>query len=120
MKAHTKQVTKENKTTLNETIELAKECESSALNFDKKIKNTEGANVSTNHSTFVYGNTNGFLKGYPSSIHSLGCGVIAEDKGEMQRDYWWSTSRLRGGLEKSIDVVVVLKREPPLDNCGLG
>ena len=42
---------------INETIELAKECESSALNFDKKIKNTEGANVSTNHSTFVYGNT---------------------------------------------------------------
>ena len=48
--------------------------------------------------------TQRFLKGYPSSIHSLGCGVIAEDKGEMQRDYWWSTSRLRGGLEKSIDV----------------
>ncbi len=39
-------------------------------------------------------NSDGFMAGYPGSRHYLSCAVIAEDKGLMQRDDWYSSSRL--------------------------
>ena len=36
----------------------------------------------------------GFSGGYPGSRHYLSCAVIAEDKGLMQRDDWYSASRV--------------------------
>jgi PmbA protein len=80
-------------------IELAKSCEGAAFAVDKRIANSEGASVSTQESLFVYGNSLGFLGGYPSSRHSLSCAVIAEDKDGMQRDYWYSARRDAGELE---------------------
>lgn len=75
-------------------LEIAKRCESTALNVDKaRIKNSEGASVSTNEGLFVYANTNGFTGGYPSSRHSISCSVIAEQDGAMQRDYWYTNAR---------------------------
>ena len=59
----------------------------------KRITNSEGASVSTNEGVFVYANTNGFVGGYPSSRHSIGCSVIAEQAGGMQRDYWYTNAR---------------------------
>jgi PmbA protein len=41
----------------------------------------------------VYGNTHGFVGGYPTTSHSLSCVVLAGSGEEMQRDYWYSTSR---------------------------
>src|SRR5690606_32082781 len=41
----------------------------------------------------VFGNTIGFLGGYESTLHSLSCVVLAQDNGEMQRDYWYSSVR---------------------------
>jgi PmbA protein len=41
----------------------------------------------------VFGNSLGFVEGFRSSRHSLACSVIAEDKGLMQRDDWYSGSR---------------------------
>ena len=42
---------------------------------------------------FVYANSLGFIGGYPSSRHSVSCAVIAEHKGAMERDYWYSVAR---------------------------
>ncbi len=39
-------------------------------------------------------NSLGFLGGFPASRHWLSCSVIAEDKGLMQRDDWYSASRV--------------------------
>lgn len=79
---------------VEEAAEIAKRCEASALMVDKKrITNSEGASVSTNEGVFVYANTNGFVGGYPSSRHSIGCSVIAEQAGGMQRDYWYTNAR---------------------------
>ena len=50
-------------------IEMAQACESAAFAVDKRIGNSEGATVSTQHSHFIYGNSLGFLAGYPSSRH---------------------------------------------------
>ena len=84
---------------VEQAIELAKECEAAAFAVDKRIGNSEGASVSTQESLFVYGNSLGFLAGYPSSRHSLSCAVIAEGAEGMERDYWYSSRRDAADLE---------------------
>ena len=74
-------------------IELATACESAAFAVDKRISNSEGASVSTQESHFVYGNSHGFLAGYPSSRHSISCSVIAGENDGMQRDDWYDVAR---------------------------
>ncbi|MBI4195489.1 MAG: metalloprotease PmbA [Betaproteobacteria bacterium] len=74
-------------------IDLAKACESAGFAADPRIGNSEGATVSTQQSHFVYGNTLGFLAGYPSSRHSVACALIAGRNDAMQRDDWYETAR---------------------------
>ncbi len=78
-------------------IELATACENAAFAVDKRISNSEGASVSTQESHFVYGNSHGFLAGYPTSRHSISCAVIAGgsegDSDGMQRDDWYDVAR---------------------------
>ena len=83
---------------VEQAIEQAKACEAAAFAVDKRIDNSEGASVSTQESLFMYGNSLGFLGGYPSSRHDISCAVIAEDGG-MQRDYWYSSRRDAADLE---------------------
>lgn len=74
-------------------IELARACEDAGFAVDKRISNSEGASVSTQESHFIYGNSNGFLAGYPSSRHSIGCSLIAGRDDGMQRDDWYDVAR---------------------------
>lgn len=88
--------------TAEQAVELALECEGVARGFDPRIVNTEGASVSTHQGFHVYGNSHGFVGGYPSSRHSLSCTVIGEDaNGGMQRDYWYTTSRRSSEMESA-------------------
>lgn len=73
--------------------DLAVACEAAALGADKRITNSEGATLSTHQGLRVFGNSLGFLAGFPSSMHSLSCVVVAQDDAEMQRDYWYSSVR---------------------------
>jgi PmbA protein len=82
----------------HQAIDIAIECEAAALDADKRIGNSEGATLSTSSGCSVYGNTNGFLAGYRDSNHSLSCAVIAQDAGQMERDYEYTVSRLAGEL----------------------
>ena len=74
-------------------IDLAKACESAGFAVDPGITNSEGATVSTQESQFAYGNTLGFLNGYPSSRHGVWCSLIAGKNDAMQRDDWYETAR---------------------------
>jgi PmbA protein len=74
-------------------IEIAKACEAAALAFDRRINNSEGASVGTHQGLHVYGNTHGFIGGYPTTSHSLSCVVLAGTGEDMQRDYWYTSSR---------------------------
>jgi PmbA protein len=74
-------------------ITLAKACESAGYAVDPRISNSEGATVSTQESQFIYGNTLGFLGGYPSSRHGIWCSLIAGRNDGMQRDDWYETTR---------------------------
>lgn len=73
--------------------DLAVACEAAALGADKRITNSEGATLSTHQGLRVFGNSLGFLGGFPSSMHSLSCVVVAQENSEMQRDYWYSSVR---------------------------
>ena len=79
--------------TVEDAIELARRTEAAALRVDKRITNSEGATISAYDTDFILANTRGFLDGFPNSKASIGCGVVAEERGTMQRDYWYSTHR---------------------------
>jgi len=89
---------------VEEAIELAQRIEAAALAVDPRITNSEGATASTHESQFVYGNSLGFLAGYPASRQAFSCSVIAETGSGMQRDYWYSTARAADELERAEDV----------------
>jgi len=76
-----------------EAIEMAQECEGAAFALDRRLTNSEGATVSTQHNQFVAANTNGFCEGFRTTRHSISCSVIASDRSGMQRDDWYSTMR---------------------------
>ncbi len=89
---------------VEQAIELARTCEDAAFAADPIVSNSEGASVSVQQSHFAYGNSNGFLAGYPSSRHSISCAVIAGRDDHMQRDDWYSTARAAGDLDTAISV----------------
>jgi PmbA protein len=80
-------------------IELARQCEAAALAVDPRIRNSEGASISTHRRMRVLGNSHGFIGGYPSTSHSVSCVVLGQANGEMQRDYWYTAARDRKKLE---------------------
>lgn len=79
--------------TVDQAIELGRECEAAALGVDARISNSDGASVSVHEAQFVYANSNGFSGGYASSRHGIHCSVIGEKGGAMQRDDWYSSAR---------------------------
>lgn len=80
--------------TTEDAIDIARRCEAAAFGVSKKIRNSEGATVSAQHSQYVLATSHGFMQGAAGSRHYLSCAVIAEDKGLMQRDDWFSASRV--------------------------
>ena len=86
---------------VEDAIEIARSCERAALDVDKRITNSEGASVSAHESEFVYANSLGFSGGYKGSRHGISASVIAEDGGSMQRDYWYTSSRLHGEMQNA-------------------
>jgi PmbA protein len=89
---------------VEQAIELARACEDAAFTADARVSNSEGASVSVQQSHFAYGNSNGFLGGYPSSRHSIVCAVIAGKDEAMQRDDWYTTARSAADLEGVVEV----------------
>lgn len=89
-------------------VELASRAEQAAFEVSKHIRNSDGATVAANQSHFQMGTSRGFLGGYPFSRHFISCAPIAslsKAKGApMQRDDWYSSSRLPNELAKPEDI----------------
>ena len=83
----------------DDAIRIAIDCENAARGFDSRVTNSEGASVSSSSGVRAYGNTHGFLAGFPTTNHSISCVVIGESNGDMERDYWYSTARDARDLE---------------------
>ena len=85
-----------------EAIGIARRTERAAFALSPKIRNSEGATVSSQQSQFVLANSLGFMHGFPTSRHTLGLSVIAEDRGKMQRDDWYSAARVPGAVAEPV------------------
>ena len=86
---------------------LALECENAGFAHDARVVNSEGAQVSTQQSCRVYGNSHGFIGSYLGTRHGVSCVFIAEDDRGMQRDYWYTVNRDASRLQSVIDVGVL-------------
>ena len=62
-----------------EAVECARSCEAAGRAVDTRITNSEGATVGSHRGVRVYGNSHGFLGGYPSTSHSISCVLLAQD-----------------------------------------
>lgn len=74
-------------------VEIARAAEAAAFAVSPKIRNSDGASVSAQHSHFVLATSRGFLGGYPYSRHFISCAPIAGSGQQMQRDDWYSSKR---------------------------
>ncbi len=83
-----------------ERIEYARRAEKAALDFDPRIKNSEGGSFDAATGRKVLANSHGFVGEYRRSYCSVAAVPIAQDEhGAMQRDYWFSVARNLGRLE---------------------
>ncbi|AOY93274.1 metalloprotease PmbA [Cupriavidus sp. USMAA2-4] len=76
-----------------EAIEIARRAEAAAFAVSPRIRNSDGASVSAQHSQFMLATSRGFMGGYPYSRHFISCAPIAGSGGAMQRDDWYSSKR---------------------------
>jgi PmbA protein len=72
---------------------IARECEAVGRSHDTQITSSDGAQVSSQQSCRVYGNSHGFMGSYVGTRHSVSCVLIAKDASGMQRDYWYTVAR---------------------------
>lgn len=75
-------------------IDYARRTEKAALDFDPRIKNSEGGSFDAATGRKVLANSHGFVGEYRRSYCSTAAIPIAQNEdGAMQRDYWYSVAR---------------------------
>jgi PmbA protein len=75
-------------------IDYARRAEKAALDFDPRIKNSEGGSFDAATGHKVLANSHGFVGEYRRSYCSVAAVPIAQtETGAMQRDYWYSIAR---------------------------
>jgi PmbA protein len=83
-----------------ERISYARRTEKAALDYDIRIKNSEGGSFDAATGHKVLANSHGFVGEYRRSYCSIAAVPIAQsDSGAMQRDYWFSVARSLNRLE---------------------
>src|SRR5262245_51890237 len=89
---------------VDEKIHIALETEKSALGFDSRITNSEGADFSNQYGRVIYVSSLGFGGEYCGSTYGHSVSPVARQNGSMQRDYWYSSNRKFAKLESSRQV----------------
>jgi len=83
-----------------ERINYARRAERAALDYDPRIKNSEGGSFDAATGHKVLANSHGFVGEYRRSHCSVAAVPIAQaENGAMQRDYWFSVARSLDKLE---------------------
>ena len=83
-----------------ERISYARRTEKAALDYDPRIKNSEGGSFDAATGHKVLANSHGFVGEYRRSYCSVAAVPIAQNEsGSMQRDYWYSVARSLSRLE---------------------
>jgi len=83
-----------------ERIGYARRAEKAALDYDPRIKNSEGGSFDAATGHKVLANSHGFVGEYRRSYCSVAAIPIAQtEDGAMQRDYWFSVARSLSRLD---------------------
>ncbi len=88
-------------------IEYARRAEKAALDTDPRIKNSEGGSFDAATGRKVLASSHGFVGEYRRSYCSVAVVPIAQnedEKGGMQRDYWYSVARSLAKLDSAEQV----------------
>lgn len=80
-------------------VDLALACEAAGRDADARVRNSDGASVSSSHGLSVYANSHGFVGRERGTHHSISCTLIAGTGEGMQRDGWYSLALARQWLE---------------------
>jgi PmbA protein len=91
---------------VEEAINLAQNAEAKGFSYDRRLTNSDGFGVDTFQALDVYANSHGFCGTAALTKHSFVCSFIAEDKNEMQRDYYYTATRDACDLEKADNVAI--------------
>lgn len=88
-----------------ERIEVARRAEAAALAYDTRIQNSSGADFDTGTSHKILTNSRGFTGEYRRSYCGFSVSPIAtDDRGGMQRNYWYSSARTTANLESPEEI----------------
>lgn len=85
-------------------IAQAVRAEETALAFDPRIENSEGAGFDTYLGERAFVNSRGFRGSYRTSTCGLSAVPVAKQGDAMERDYWSSSAREASRLESAEDV----------------
>jgi PmbA protein len=88
-----------------ERIEIARRTEAAAMAYDTRIQNSGGGDFDTATSHKILMNSRGFTGEYRRSYCGFSAAPIAHDeKGNMQRNYWFSNARTVTKLENPEEI----------------
>ncbi len=88
-----------------ERIEIARRCEAAAMAYDTRIQNSGGGDFDTATSHKVMVNSRGFTGEQRRSYCGFSAAPIAiDEKGKMQRNYWYSSARTTRLLESPEEI----------------
>ncbi|MEZ4407465.1 MAG: TldD/PmbA family protein [Polyangiales bacterium] len=83
-----------------EAVERASRCEKAAMDFDKRITNSEGGSFGRTAGGFAMATSGGFRGGYSGSYASVSVSPVAADEGGKNRTAgYWSARRQLARLE---------------------
>src|SRR5271156_862589 len=83
-----------------ERIEIARRVEAAAMAYDTRIQNSKGGDFDTATSHKILANSRGFVGEFRRSYCGFSAAPIAQDEaGNMQQNYWYSSSRTTRKLE---------------------
>jgi PmbA protein len=83
-------------------LELAKQAERAALGSDKRLTNSEGANVSRQAGASVLVTSGGFVGAVRGTYASISVHPVADDSdGKKRSGYYWSARRFADELENA-------------------
>ncbi len=80
-------------------IAMVKEMEDAGRSFDKRITNSNGASWSNSIGQVTLANSDGFVGQYQTTSASMSVGLLAEENGVKQTDYWYSFNRYFNKLD---------------------
>jgi PmbA protein len=83
-----------------QALAWARSGEKAALDYDKRVTNSEGATWSRTVGAVAFANSAGFVAGYPGTYSSFYVEPICDDEDDKKRNgYWWTAGRFLNMLQ---------------------